>query len=53
VRISAGDLDEAIQTVLRLGDAGAGDDVIGSAFEKIDAFRTGVIEGTDSCLTQL
>jgi hypothetical protein len=53
VRISAGDLDEAIQTVLRLGDAGIDDDVIGNAFEKIDAFRTGVIEGTDSCLAQL
>jgi hypothetical protein len=53
VRISAGDLDEAIQTVLRLGDAGVDDDVIGNAFEKIDAFRTGVIEGTDTCLAQL
>jgi predicted metalloprotease len=53
VSISAGDLDEAIQTVLRLGDAGIDDDVIGNAFEKIDAFRTGVIEGTDSCLAQL
>ena len=53
VRISAGDLDEAIQTVLRLGDTSAGDNVIGSAFEKIDAFRTGVIEGTDACLAQL
>jgi predicted metalloprotease len=53
VRISAGDLDEAIQTVLRLGDAGIDDDVIGSAFEKIDAFRDGVIEGTDRCLAQL
>ena len=53
VRISAGDLDEAIQTVLRLSDASADDDVIGNAFEKIDAFRTGVIDGTDSCLAQL
>ena len=53
VRISPGDLDEAIQTVLRLGDAGVDDDVIGNAFEKIDAFRTGVIDGTDACLAQL
>ncbi len=53
VRISAGDLDEAIQTVLRLGDTSADDNVVGSAFEKIDAFRTGVIEGTDACLAQL
>jgi hypothetical protein len=53
VRISAGDLDEAIQTVLLVGDTGVDDDVIGNAFEKIDAFRTGVIEGTDACLAQL
>ena len=53
VRISAGDLDEAIQTVLRLGDTSVDDNVIGNAFEKIDAFRTGVIEGTDTCLAQL
>ena len=53
VRISAGDLDEAIQTVLVIGDPGIGDDVIGNAFEKIDAFRTGVIGGTDACLAQL
>jgi len=53
VRTSAGDLDEAIQTVLRLGDTSVDDNVIGNAFEKIDAFRTGVIEGTDTCLTQL
>jgi predicted metalloprotease len=53
VRISAGDLDEAIQTVLRVGDTGVDDNVIGNAFEKIDAFRTGVIDGTDACLAQL
>jgi len=53
VRISAGDLDEAIQTVLRIGDTGVDDNVIGNAFEKIDAFRAGVLEGTDACLAQL
>ena len=53
VRISAGDLDEAIQTVLLIGDPGIDDNVIGNAFEKIDALRTGVIEGTDACLAQL
>jgi predicted metalloprotease len=53
VSISAGDLDEAIQTVLRIGDTGVDDNVIGNAFEKIDALRTGVIEGTDACLAQL
>lgn len=53
VRISAGDLDEAIQTVLVFGDTGVDDNVVGNAFEKIDAFRTGVIDGTDTCLAQL
>jgi hypothetical protein len=53
VRISAGDLDEAIQTVLVLGDSSVDDNLIGSAFEKIDSFRTGVIDGTDTCLAQL
>ena len=53
VSISAGDLDEAIQTVLRFGDAGVDDNVSGNAFEKINSFRTGVLEGTDACLAQL
>ncbi len=53
VRISAGDLDEAIQTVLLVGDPGIDDNVVGNAFEKIDALRLGVIEGTDACLAQL
>ncbi len=53
VRVSAGDLDEAIQTVLLVADAGADDDVVGSAFEKIAEFRAGVLDGTDGCLAQL
>jgi predicted metalloprotease len=51
--VSAGDLDEAIQTVLMVSDLTADDDVIGNAFEKIAALRTGVIDGTDACLAQL
>lgn len=53
VRISAGDLDEAIQTVLRVADSGVDDNVIGNAFEKIASFRTGVLQGTDACLAAL
>lgn len=53
VRISAGDLDEAIQTVLLVADPGVDDDVIGNAFEKIASFRVGVLQGTDACLAQL
>ncbi len=53
VRISPGDLDESIQTVLSIADLRIDDNVIGSAFEKIDAFRTGVLSGTAACLDQL
>lgn len=51
--VSAGDLDEAIQTVLLVADLRNDDDVFGSAFEKIASLRTGVIDGTDACLAQL
>jgi len=39
--------------VLRFADLRVDDDVIGNAFEKIDAFRNGVINGTSACLAQL
>jgi predicted metalloprotease len=51
--VSAGDLDEAIQALLLVADPGTGDNVVGSAFEKIAALRTGVIDGTDACLAEL
>lgn len=47
--VSPGDLDEAVQTAILFGDLDADDDVIGSAFEKIDAFRTGVLGGLAAC----
>jgi predicted metalloprotease len=47
--ISAGDLDEAVATAIALGDDDAGDDVRGDAFAKVDAFRTGVLDGIDGC----
>lgn len=50
---SAGDLDEAIQTVLLVADVGKDDNLVGNAFEKIAALRTGVIEGTAACLAQI
>jgi len=49
VRVSPGDLDEAIQTLLIVADIGSDDDVLGDAFEKIDAFRTGVLGGLAVC----
>jgi hypothetical protein len=38
-----------VQTAILFGDLDADDDVIGSAFEKIDAFRTGVLGGLAAC----
>jgi predicted metalloprotease len=49
IRSSPGDLDEAIRMTILVGDTGAGDNVIGSAFEKIAAFRVGVLGGLDAC----
>jgi hypothetical protein len=53
VSVSAGDLDEAILTVILLADLSSEDNILGSAFEKIDAFRQGVIGGLDACLPDL
>ena len=47
--ISPGDLDEAVSTALVIGDAGLDSDQMGSAFEKIDFFRAGVLGGLDEC----
>lgn len=47
--IEPGDLDEAIQTALVAGDRTSTTDVLGSAFEKIDSFRTGVLGGVEAC----
>lgn len=48
---SPGDLDEAIRMAILVGDRGADVDVVGSPFEKISAFRTGVLGGLDACST--
>ena len=47
--ISPNDLTEAIQTAILIGDVSTDDDVLGSAFEKIDAFRDGALGGLTSC----
>jgi predicted metalloprotease len=51
--VSAGDLDEAIQTIIGISDESSDENVRGGLFEKIDAFRQGVVEGLDSCLADL
>ena len=51
--IEPGDLDEAIQTALVVGDESASDDVLGSGFEKIASFREGVLDGLEACLGRI
>jgi predicted metalloprotease len=46
---SPGDLDEAIRMAILVGDTGAAENVVGSGFEKIASFRTGVLGGLDAC----
>jgi predicted metalloprotease len=50
VSVSPGDLTEAIQTVILIGDIGSADDQLGTAFEKIAAFRDGVLGGLEACV---
>ena len=51
--LSAGDLDEAIVTAIIHSDRAADTNVNGSAFEKIDAFRAGVLGGFPACQERL
>jgi len=51
--IEPGDLDEAIQAALVVGDPAAADDQLGSGFERIASFRQGVLDGLDACTAQL
>ncbi|MGA9275579.1 hypothetical protein [Ilumatobacter sp.] len=47
--VSPNDLTEAIRMAIIIGDPTSSTDVLGSAFEKIDAFRQGILGGVDSC----
>ncbi len=47
--ISPGDLDEAVETALILGTEGIDTNQMGSAFEKIEFFRAGVLGGVAEC----
>jgi predicted metalloprotease len=47
--LSAGDLDEAVVTAIVRGDPASDTNINGSAFEKIDAFRSGVLGGMQAC----
>jgi predicted metalloprotease len=47
VRLSPGDLDEAVAALLAFGRADVGGTV--SAFDRIAAFRNGVLKGLPAC----
>ncbi len=47
--ISPGDLDEAVETLLILGDPTETDDNRGTGFERVGAFREGVLGGITGC----
>jgi predicted metalloprotease len=51
--LSAGDLDEAIVTAIVRGDSTSDTNINGSAFEKVDAFRSGVLGGMPSCQARI
>lgn len=49
LQLSAGDLDEAIVTAIGRSDVSSDTNIVGSAFERVDAFRTGVLGGLNVC----
>ena len=49
LQLSAGDLDEAVIIAIARSDESTDNNVNGSAFEKISAFRTGVLGGLNVC----
>ena len=53
VSIEAGDLDEAVQSFLLLGDQQGADADQGTPFERVAAFRDGFLNGLPKCATYL
>ncbi|WP_410875364.1 metallopeptidase [Nocardia sp. A7] len=53
-RLSAGDLDEAVSGLLADGIAASdvNGKVVSSGYQRLEAFRTGVLSGEQACLTQ-
>ena len=49
ISLSAGDLDEAVITAIQRSDPSSATNQRGSAFEKIAAFREGVLRGAAGC----
>lgn len=53
ILLSSGDLDEAVITAVLLGDEASNTDQVGTAFEKIDSFRNGVLGGLGACQSRI
>ena len=51
--MSPGDLDEAVQTALVLGDETMSEDVEGSAFEQVAWLRIGVLDTAATCVNHI
>ena len=49
LQLSAGDLDEAVIIAIARSDSSTDTNINGTAFEKISAFRTGVLGGLNVC----
>ncbi|MEY2524166.1 MAG: hypothetical protein QOJ66_2731 [Ilumatobacteraceae bacterium] len=49
IALSAGDLDEAVVTAIARSDDSSAADTRGTAFEKVDSFRSAVIGGIGAC----
>ena len=52
VRLSPGDVDEALFTVLSPLSTDEADAVLSTSFERADAFRAGLLDGLPACLTE-
>ncbi len=53
LELAAGDLDEAVITAIQISDSSASTKSVGTAFEKIAAFREGLQNGFTACYTTL
>ena len=51
--MSPGDLDEAVQTALVLGDETMSENVEGSAFEQVAWLRIGVFDTAATCVNHI
>jgi predicted metalloprotease len=49
LKLSPGDLDEAVIAFLRYGGANGQTDQVGTVFERVGAFRRGILQGGNGC----